>query len=65
VRREVESKREGLLKCFIYRDKKTQNFYLYAGTDFNDPRHSFLMMAKYVKDSNHFRIYTTNAYKYP
>jgi hypothetical protein len=47
VRKEVDGKKNGLLKCFIFRDKKANALYLYQGTDFNDPKHSFLMMAKY------------------
>jgi len=38
---------------------------MYQGTDFNDPNHHFLMMAKYFPKDLEFRIYTVNAYKDP
>ena len=65
VSKEVENKKNGLRKCFIYREKKTQSYYLYEGKDFTDKEHKFLMMAKYFPHLAEFRIYTINAYKYP
>jgi hypothetical protein len=65
VSKEIEGKRNGLHKCFIFREKKNHTFYLYSGQDFNDPHHRFVMMAKYFQANQQFRIYTTNAYKNP
>lgn len=61
-RREVETK-NGLFKCFIYREKKSHTYYLYSGQDFNDPKHQFMMMARYFPALAEFRLYTVNAYK--
>ena len=49
VSKEIEGKRNGLHKCFIFREKKNHTFYLYSGQDFNDPHHRFVMMAKYFQ----------------
>jgi hypothetical protein len=38
---------------------------MYSGKDFNDPKHKFIMMAKYDAKDNEFRIYSVNAYKHP
>lgn len=63
VRRELEDKKNGLLQCFIFREKKQNTFYFYSGSCFNDQRHRFLMMAKWYPELSEFRIYTVNAYK--
>lgn len=61
VRREVEGKKDGLLKCFIQREKKVPHyFYMYQGKDLGDPTRRFLMMARYLPGNQEFRIYTTN-----
>jgi hypothetical protein len=34
VSKEMEDKGEGLIKNFIYREKKSHSFYMYRGVDF-------------------------------